>query len=72
MGHDSRITAGFRVLQPSSAPGTAIKARVDLIEQSTRLNGDGFPIRPPSIGSPSGRRAHRPAGTDPVGITKER
>lgn len=72
MGHDSRTAAGTRVLQPSSALDTATKARVDLIEQSTRPGGDGFPTPPASIGSPSGRRVHRPAKPIPAGTTKER
>lgn len=58
--------------QPFSVPGTATEARVDLIDQSTRQDGNGFPVLPSSTGSPSGRRAYRPAGPVPVGTTKER
>ncbi len=53
-------------------PAAASEIRLGVIEQPTRPSGDGFPIQSPSIGDPSGRRVHRPAGSVPVGTTKER
>ncbi len=53
--------------RPAAAPEICLG-----VIESTRLDGDGFPTLPPSIGNPSGRRVRRPAGTVPAGITKER
>lgn len=53
-------------------PAAAAEIRLGVIEQSTRLDGDGFPALPSPIENPSGRRVYRPAGSVPVGITKER
>jgi len=77
--HASRIATGprpgrsLRAFAQLPAPSVvADLIRGSLIDQSTRPDGDGFLVLPPSIVGPSGRRAHRSAGPIQAGATKER